>query len=82
MMTILSSETMDIPDSVKIKVHAKIIERNNGETDGFKYLRESCPFVITKLLRYGASVGEQSFVTSGYKKALIGMEGRFKAKLY
>ncbi|CAN6719447.1 unnamed protein product [Malus baccata var. baccata] len=26
MMTIFSSETMDIPDGVKIKVHAKIIE--------------------------------------------------------
>jgi hypothetical protein len=26
MKTILSSETMDIPDSVTIKVHAKVIE--------------------------------------------------------
>ncbi|KAB2608500.1 hypothetical protein D8674_011668 [Pyrus ussuriensis x Pyrus communis] len=102
MMTILSSKTMNIPDGVKIKFHAKIIkvkdnpildgneffsilcpdqlempsciagsflmlflllesscgrkyikgQMNNGETDGFKYLRESCPFVITKLLRY------------------------------
>ncbi|KAB2608442.1 BTB/POZ and MATH domain-containing protein 2-like [Pyrus ussuriensis x Pyrus communis] len=84
MMTILSSETMDIPDDVKIKVHAKIIKVLTGirpeKTDGFKYLRESCPFVITKLLRYVGSMGEHSFVTSGYKEALIGMEGRFKAK--
>ncbi|CAN6719137.1 unnamed protein product [Malus baccata var. baccata] len=131
MMTILSSETMDIPDGVKIKVDAKKAEaeaqglvwlpqnqprhphrslphrkshhrhhqgvslqdpfvyanfsinasitnevkdnpildgneffsiflisswdwlvipfRSNGETDGFKYLRESFPFVITKI---------------------------------
>ncbi|KAB2631872.1 BTB/POZ and MATH domain-containing protein 2-like [Pyrus ussuriensis x Pyrus communis] len=81
MMTILSFETKDIPDGVKIKVHAKIIKRNNGETDGFKYLRESCPIVITKLLRYVGSMGEHSFVTSGYEEALIGMEGKFKTNM-
>ncbi|RXH99893.1 hypothetical protein DVH24_021695 [Malus domestica] len=69
---------MDIPDGVKIKVHAKIIERNNGEIDGLKYLRESYPFVIAELLCYVTSIGEHSFVTSGYGEALMGMEGRLR----
>ncbi|KAM0962890.1 hypothetical protein ACFX13_022376 [Malus domestica] len=57
------------------------------ETDGFKYLRESCPSVITELLRYVASIGEHSFVTSGYGKGNLsdGTDGngrRVKARLY
>ncbi|KAB2599525.1 BTB/POZ and MATH domain-containing protein 2-like [Pyrus ussuriensis x Pyrus communis] len=57
------------------------------ETEGFNYLRESCPSVITELLRYVASSGDHSFVTSGYGKGnfLDGTDGngrRVKARLY
>ncbi|KAL4586577.1 hypothetical protein LXL04_011214 [Taraxacum kok-saghyz] len=41
MKTILSSETMDIPDGVEIKVHAKIIEVTGPRgtlTRNFKHL--------------------------------------------
>ncbi|TQD99713.1 hypothetical protein C1H46_014642 [Malus baccata] len=57
------------------------------ETDGFNYLRESCPSVITELLRYVASSGDHSFVTSGYGKGNLldstdGNGRRVKARLY
>ncbi|KAM1243207.1 hypothetical protein FF2_034459 [Malus domestica] len=60
------------------KCHLGYQERNNGEIDGLKYLRESYPFVITELLCYVASIGEHSFVTSGYGEALMGMKGRLR----
>ncbi|KAM0988441.1 hypothetical protein ACFX2A_012595 [Malus domestica] len=57
------------------------------ETDGFNYLRESCPSVITELLRYVASSGDHSFFTSGYGKGNLldstdGNGRRVKARLY
>ncbi|KAM2888812.1 hypothetical protein FF1_012485 [Malus domestica] len=57
------------------------------ETDGFNYLRESCPSVITELLRYVASSGDHSFLTSGYGKGNLldstdGNGRRVKARLY
>ncbi|BBG93279.1 BTB-POZ and MATH domain 2 protein, partial [Prunus dulcis] len=41
------------------------------ETDGYKYLRESCPSVITELLHCVASIGEHSFVACGYGKGTL-----------
>ncbi|KAB2631224.1 60S ribosomal protein L9 [Pyrus ussuriensis x Pyrus communis] len=44
MMTILSSETMDIPDDVKIKVHAKIIKvKDNPILDVNDFFTILCP---------------------------------------
>ncbi|KAM1482686.1 hypothetical protein TB2_034267 [Malus domestica] len=60
------------------KCHLGYQERNNGEIDGLKYLRESDPFVIAELLCYVTSIGEHSFVTSGYGEALMGMEGMLR----
>lgn len=57
------------------------------ETDGYKYLRESCPSVITELLHCVASIGEHSFVACGYGKGTL-FDGsdtngrRVKARLY
>jgi speckle-type POZ protein len=33
------------------------------QTDGFEYLKESCPSVITELLQYVAKNGERSVIT-------------------
>lgn len=36
------------------------------QTDGFDYLRESCPSVITELLEYVARISEHSVTSCGY----------------
>lgn len=35
------------------------------QTDGFGYLKESCPSVITELLQYVARIGEHSVIACG-----------------
>ncbi|KAG8636678.1 hypothetical protein MANES_15G021800v8 [Manihot esculenta] len=47
-------------------------------TDGFEYLRESCPSVITELLQSVAKIGEGSIITCGHgNESLDGdMNGR------
>lgn len=37
------------------------------QTDGYEYLKESCPSVLTELLQYVARVGEHSIIASGYR---------------
>lgn len=48
------------------------------QTDGFEYLKESCPFVITELLQYVARIGEHSVISCGHgNESLDGnMNGR------
>lgn len=36
------------------------------QTDGFEYLKESCPSVLTELLQYVAKIGEHSVIASGH----------------
>ncbi|EOY05497.1 hypothetical protein QUC31_016755 [Theobroma cacao] len=38
------------------------------QTDGFEYLKESCPTVLTELLHYVARIGEHSVIACGYRK--------------
>ncbi|KAG4210121.1 hypothetical protein ERO13_A02G025000v2 [Gossypium hirsutum] len=38
------------------------------QTDGFEYLKESCPGVLTELLQYVAKIGEHSVISCGYRK--------------
>ncbi|XP_022761953.1 BTB/POZ and MATH domain-containing protein 2-like isoform X1 [Durio zibethinus] len=38
------------------------------QTDGFDYLKESCPGVLTELLQYVARIGEHSVIACGYGK--------------
>ncbi|XP_015888258.2 BTB/POZ and MATH domain-containing protein 2 [Ziziphus jujuba] len=57
------------------------------ETDGFDYLKESCPAVLTELLKYVARVGEHSPVVREYGKVTL-LDGsdvnrrRVKPRLY
>ena len=57
------------------------------ETDGFEYLKESCPSVLTELLQYVARIGEHSATTFGYGKVTL-IDGsdvnrrRVKPRLY
>ncbi|KAF2287824.1 hypothetical protein P3X46_006065 [Hevea brasiliensis] len=37
------------------------------QTDGFEYLKESCPSVITELLQYVARIGERSAICCGHE---------------
>ena len=42
------------------------------QTDGFEYLKESCPSVLTELLQYVARVTEHAVITcSGYGNAMV-----------
>lgn len=41
------------------------------QTDGFEYLKESCPSVLTELLDYVARVSEHSVVVSRYGNEAI-----------
>ncbi|XVF64991.1 hypothetical protein PTKIN_Ptkin09bG0210900 [Pterospermum kingtungense] len=41
------------------------------QTDGFEYLKESCPNVITELLQYVARIGEHSVIACGYRKETL-----------
>lgn len=36
------------------------------QTDGFEYLKESCPSVLTELLQYVAKISEHSVIACGY----------------
>lgn len=57
------------------------------ETEGFQYLKESCPSVLTELLQYVARIGEHSVTASGYGKVTL-LDGsdvnrrRVKPRLY
>lgn len=57
------------------------------ETDGFEYLKKSCPAVLTELLKYVARVGEHSLVVREYGKITL-LDGsdvnrrRVKPRLY
>ncbi|XWS13576.1 hypothetical protein CRYUN_Cryun36dG0048800 [Craigia yunnanensis] len=41
------------------------------QTDGFEYLKESCPSVLTELLHYVARNGEHSVIACGYSKETL-----------
>ena len=41
------------------------------QTDGFEYLKESCPSVLTELLHYVARIGEHSVIARGYRKETL-----------
>ncbi|XWS35071.1 hypothetical protein CRYUN_Cryun21dG0094700 [Craigia yunnanensis] len=41
------------------------------QTDGFEYLKESCPSVLTELLQYVAKIGEHSVIARGYRKETL-----------
>ena len=57
------------------------------ETDGFEYLKESCPSVLSDLLQYVARIEEHSVITCGYGKVTL-LDGsdvnrrRVKPRLY
>lgn len=57
------------------------------ETDGFDYLKESCPSVLTELLHYVARIGEHSLVVREFGKVTL-LDGsdlnrrRVKPRLY
>ncbi|XP_022722805.1 BTB/POZ and MATH domain-containing protein 2-like isoform X1 [Durio zibethinus] len=38
------------------------------QTDGFEYVKECCPSVLTQLLQYVAKLGEHSVIACGYHK--------------
>ncbi|KAF2311064.1 hypothetical protein GH714_019331 [Hevea brasiliensis] len=48
------------------------------QTDGFEYLKESCPSVITELLQYVGRIGEHSVIACGHGNESLdgGMNGR------
>ncbi|KAH0907103.1 hypothetical protein HID58_038930 [Brassica napus] len=41
------------------------------QTDGFDYLKKSCPSLLTELLKYVARLGEHSVSASGYRKEMF-----------
>ncbi|KAK9139562.1 hypothetical protein Scep_009243 [Stephania cephalantha] len=41
------------------------------QTDGFEYLKESCPSILTELLEYVARVGEHSVIISKHRNEAI-----------
>ncbi|XVE81513.1 hypothetical protein DITRI_Ditri15bG0070500 [Diplodiscus trichospermus] len=41
------------------------------QTDGFEYLKESCPTLLTELLEYVARIGEHSVIACGYRKETL-----------
>lgn len=57
------------------------------ETEGFEYLKESCPSVLTELLQYVARIGEHCTIASGFGKVTL-LDGsdvnrrRVKPRLY
>ena len=57
------------------------------ETEGFGYLKESCPSVLTELLQYVATIGEHSAIACGNGKLTL-LDGsdvnrrRVKPRLY
>ncbi|CAL5347133.1 unnamed protein product [Camellia sinensis] len=57
------------------------------QTEGFEYLKESCPSVLTELLEYVASLGEHSVISYGFRNE-TGLDGsdvngrRVKQRIY
>ncbi|XP_039029764.1 BTB/POZ and MATH domain-containing protein 2-like [Hibiscus syriacus] len=45
------------------------------QTDGFEYLKESCPGVLTELLQYVARIGEHSVIACGYRRKEAPLDG-------
>lgn len=41
------------------------------QTDGFDYLKESCPSLLTELLEYVARLSEHSVIASGHRKEIF-----------
>ncbi|VVB15108.1 unnamed protein product [Arabis nemorensis] len=41
------------------------------QTDGFDYLKKSCPSLLTELLEYVARLNEQSVIASGHRKEVF-----------
>jgi speckle-type POZ protein len=41
------------------------------QTDGFDYLKKSCPSLLTELLGYVARLGEHSVIASGHRKEIF-----------
>ena len=41
------------------------------QTDGFEYLKKSCPSVLTELLQYVARIGERSVIACGFRKETL-----------
>lgn len=58
------------------------------QTDGFEYLKQSCPSVLTELLEYVAKIGEHSVVACGHGNENILLDGsdvngrRVKQRIY
>ncbi|KAK8548484.1 hypothetical protein V6N12_061397 [Hibiscus sabdariffa] len=45
------------------------------QTEGFEYLKESCPGVLTELLQYVARIGEHSVIACGYRRKEAQFDG-------
>ncbi|KAE8723847.1 BTB/POZ and MATH domain-containing protein 2 [Hibiscus syriacus] len=45
------------------------------QTDGFEYLKESCPGVLIELLQYVARIGEHSVIACGYRRKEAPVDG-------
>ncbi|KAK8571725.1 hypothetical protein V6N13_047362 [Hibiscus sabdariffa] len=45
------------------------------QTEGFEYLKESCPGVLTELLQYVARIGEHSVIACGYRRKEAQLDG-------
>ncbi|GMJ01836.1 BTB-POZ AND MATH DOMAIN 2, BTB-POZ and MATH domain 2 [Hibiscus trionum] len=45
------------------------------QTEGFEYLKESCPGVLTELLQYVARIGEHSVIACGYRRKEAPLDG-------
>ncbi|KAF4358710.1 hypothetical protein G4B88_007782 [Cannabis sativa] len=82
-------EAIYIPDTHMnmVETELSVNARSVMETDGFEYLKESCPSVLTELLQYVARIGEHSVITCGYGKLTL-LDGsdvnrrRVKPRLY
>lgn len=58
------------------------------QTDGFEYLKQSCPSVLTELLEYVAKIGEHSVIVCGHGNETGFLDGgdgngrRVKPRIY
>lgn len=58
------------------------------QTDGFEYLKQSCPSVLTELLEYVAKIGEHSVIVCGHGSNAMLLDGsdvngrRVKQRIY
>ena len=58
------------------------------QTDGFEYLKQSCPSVLTELLGYVAKIGEHSVIVCGHGNEPMILDGsdangrRVKQRIY